>query len=323
MELVAIGSHAYACIQPDTGFGASNSGLVASGGGLVVDTLYDLGHTRRMMDLYATVRPDVARRVVNTHHNGDHCWGNQLFAEAGAEIIGHRLCADYFGKDSKPEVFVALAAAEDPPAPFAQLAQDLRDYDFHGITLTPPTTLIDTETDIDLDGLHARLIPVGPAHTPGDVVVHLPDEGILFTGDILFHQCTPIGWEGTFANWIGALRRLEALEPDVVVPGHGPLADVVGLAAMREYLEYVEAEASAAYDAGLTPMEAAARIELGPYAAWTQPERIMFQIDRAYRERQGVAWDAPLDVTRLFSEMAEWRALHAQPTPGGRPCAWA
>jgi len=72
------------------------------------------------------------------------------------------------------------------------------------IVLTPPTTLIDTDTVVDLDGLEAHLLYVGPAHTPGDVVVHLPTEGIVFTGDILFHHCTPIGWEGTFANWIAA-----------------------------------------------------------------------------------------------------------------------
>ncbi len=87
----------YACLlQPDTGLGASNSGFVDHGGGLVVDTLYDLPRTQRLIDLYATVAEAPARRLVNTHHNGDHCWGNQLFAEAGTEIIGHRLCAEYF-----------------------------------------------------------------------------------------------------------------------------------------------------------------------------------------------------------------------------------
>ncbi len=73
---------AYACLQPDTGLGASNSGLVNRDGGLVVDSMWDLPRTRAMIDLYATVAPEPARRLVNTHHNGDHCWGNQLFAEA-------------------------------------------------------------------------------------------------------------------------------------------------------------------------------------------------------------------------------------------------
>ena len=115
----------------------------------------------------------------------------------------------------------------------------MRDFDFTGIELTPPTTLIETDTELDLDGLAAQLLYVGPAHTPGDVVVHLPEQGVVFTGDILFHQCTPIGWEGTFANWIAALDRIEALEPAIVVPGHGPLADVDGLRELREYLAYV------------------------------------------------------------------------------------
>ena len=100
MELSQIGADVYACLQPDTGLGASNSGFVNRGGGLVVDTLYDLPRTQRMIDLYATVARDPARRLVNTHHNGDHCWGNQLFAEAGTEIIGHRLCAEWFGRDA-------------------------------------------------------------------------------------------------------------------------------------------------------------------------------------------------------------------------------
>ena len=96
MELTQIADDVYACTQPDTGLGASNSGLVDRGGGLVVDSLYDLPRTRRMIELYATVAADPARRLVNTHHNGDHCWGNQLFPQA--EIIGHRLCAANFKK---------------------------------------------------------------------------------------------------------------------------------------------------------------------------------------------------------------------------------
>jgi glyoxylase-like metal-dependent hydrolase (beta-lactamase superfamily II) len=307
MDLQRIGDDLYACVQPDTGFGASNSGFVDRAGGLVVDTLYDLGHTQRMIDLYATVQAEPARRLVNTHHNGDHCWGNQLFAELGTEIIGHRLCGEWFGRDASPELFVALAEADEVPDIFAELMDDLRDYDFRGIELTPPSTLVDGDTELDLDGTPAHLLYVGPAHTPGDVVVHLPEDGVVFTGDILFHRCTPIGWEGTFANWIAALERLEALEPQVVVPGHGPVTDVSGLRGLREYLTYVLAEATEGYEAGLSTLDAARRIELGEYAGWTEPTRLVFQVDRAYRELSGVPWDTPLEVTRLFTEMAALR----------------
>jgi len=311
MELSHIAPDVYACLQPDTGFGASNSGFVNRGGGLVVDTLYDLPRTQNMIDLYATVASDPARRLVNTHHNGDHCWGNQLFAALGTEIIGHRLCAEWFGRDATPELFVGLLAADRVPPAFEALAEAMRDFDFTGIELTPPTTLLDDDTVLDLDGLEARLLYVGPAHTPGDVVVHLPEYGIVFTGDILFHRCTPIGWEGTFDNWLAALQRLEDLEPAVVVPGHGPLADVEGLRDLRDYLAFVRDEARAAFDAGCTTLEAAQRIDLGPYGLWTEPERLAFQVDRVYRELQGTPWDTPVDTGRVFAEMATLRDQYA------------
>ncbi len=314
MDLTQIGAGLYACLQPDTGLGASNSGFVDHGGGLVVDTLYDLPRTRRLIDLYATVCTTPAQRLVNTHHNGDHCWGNQLFAELGTEIIGHRLCAEYFEREASPELFVSLCESDEVPPAFAALVAALADYDFHDIVLTPPTTLIEGDTQLDLDGLDVRLLYVGPAHTPGDVVVHLPTEGVVFTGDILFHRCTPLGWQGTFANWIAALERIEALQPATVVPGHGPLAGVDGVVDLRQYLIYVQGEARVGFDAGLSTLEAARRIDLGPYGLWTEPERLAFQLDRAYREFEGAAWDAPVDIAKVFTEMAALAADRALAT---------
>ena len=108
MELVEVGNDVYACLQEDTGLGKSNSGLVNRAGGLVVDTFWDLPHTREMIEQYARVWSAPAGRVVNTHRNGDHCWGNQLFPNA--EIIGHRLCAEEFEKES-PAMMEALRQA--------------------------------------------------------------------------------------------------------------------------------------------------------------------------------------------------------------------
>src|SRR5204863_9017344 len=156
----------------------------------------------------------------------------------------------------------------------AAFARRLADWDFAGIELRPPKTLIDERLTLDLDGIHADLIYVGPAHTAGDLIVHLPAERIVFTGDILFRLCTPIGWEGTYDRWIAALDRIVALEPDVVVPGHGPLCGVEGPREMKAYLQYVRGEAKRLFDRGLSAVDAAKRIDLGPYAGWTEPERI-------------------------------------------------
>ena len=303
MELRELARDVYACLQPDRGLGTSNSGLLNRGGGLVVDTFWDLPHTRQMIDTYARVWKAPARRVVNTHRNGDHCWGNQLFPDA--EIIGHRLCAAEFGKE-RPEFMQTLrnSGSSSDPA-LAAFARRLADWDFAGIELRSPQTLVDERLTIDLDGIHADLIYVGPAHTAGDLIVHLPAERIVFTGDILFRLCTPIGWEGTYDRWIAALDRIVALAPDVVVPGHGPVCGLEGPREMKAYLQYVRAESKRLFDRGLSAVDAAKRIDLGPYAGWTEPERIVFQVERAYRELRGEPFDAPIDVTPLFGAMHE------------------
>jgi glyoxylase-like metal-dependent hydrolase (beta-lactamase superfamily II) len=303
MELVEITRNVYACLQEDRGLGCSNSGLVNRGGGLVVDTFWDLPHTREMIEHYARVWPGAARRVVNTHHNGDHCWGNQLFSEA--EIIGHRLCAEGMAKES-PAMMQAMRGAVDSDDPaMAGLARGLAEFDFEGVELTPPTTLFDDRLDLELEGTRVELIYVGPAHTQGDVIVHLPDQRVLFTGDILFRLCTPIGWEGTYDRWIQALDEIVELDPEVIVPGHGPLCGTEGPREMKAYLEYVRAESKSYFDAGLSALDAAKKIDPGPYADWTEPHRILFNVERAYRELRGDAWDAPIDAPALFRGMAE------------------
>lgn len=303
MELREITAGVYACLQEDRGLGCSNSGLINRGGGLVVDTFWDLPHTRELIGFYSSVWPAPARRVLNTHHNGDHCWGNQLLPDA--EIIGHRLCAEAFGTES-PAAMQAMrnATGADNPAA-AGFAQRLRDWDFSGVELCPPTTLVDESMSLDLDGLRVDLLYVGPAHTQGDLIAHLPEAGVVFTGDILFRLCTPIGWEGSFAKWDEALARIEGLEADVIVPGHGPLCGIEGPREMREYLRYVRSESQRFFDAGLDALEAAKKLDLGPYADWTEPERLIFNVERAYREFRGEPPDAPVDTGRLFAGMYE------------------
>jgi glyoxylase-like metal-dependent hydrolase (beta-lactamase superfamily II) len=196
------------------------------------------------------------------------------------------------------------AGSSGDPA-IASFAAALAEWDFSDIELTPPATVFDDRLDLDLDGLRVELRYVGPAHTVGDVIVHLPAERVVFTGDILFRLCTPIGWEGTYAQWIAALDEIVALAPDVVVPGHGPLCGVEGPRELRAYLVYVREESRRHFDAGRSSLEAAKRIDLGPYAGWTEPERLFFNVERAYREFSGLPYDAPIDA------MATFRGVHA------------
>jgi glyoxylase-like metal-dependent hydrolase (beta-lactamase superfamily II) len=305
LGLVKLYDRSYAYLQKDEGLGWSNAGMVRGRNSvLLVDTLFDLKLTKAMLDLFARRVGKPIRWVVNTHHNGDHCWGNQLVADA--EIIAHRMFPDEMKKMS-PELVQAMKTAPTDDPGLALFQKAMEPFDFSGITLTPPTRLIDDGLTLEVDDREVRLIHVGPAHTSTDVIVFFPDEKVLYAGDIIFRLCTPLGWEGTFDNWLAALDKIVALGPRKIVPGHGPLCGAEGATEMKEYLQYVYGEARTCFDREMTINEASKKIDPGPYARWTEPERIVFNVARAYREFRGEPHDAPVDFMEMASIMAEIR----------------
>jgi glyoxylase-like metal-dependent hydrolase (beta-lactamase superfamily II) len=152
-------------------------------------------------------------------------------------------------------------------------------------------------------GRTVDLVEVGPAHTAGDVIVHLPESGAVFTGDILFIGGTPLIWDGPVQNWLDACDRILDLDCDVIVPGHGPLTDAGGVRDTAGYLRFVRDEATARHRAGLSATEAAWDIDLGAYADWGEAERIALNVDAVYREIDP-AHESP-GVLALFTLMAE------------------
>jgi glyoxylase-like metal-dependent hydrolase (beta-lactamase superfamily II) len=298
-----LGNGCFAWLQPDGGWGWSNAGLVTdAGASLLVDTLFDLALTREMLAAMRRATPAAARigALVNTHANGDHCYGNALVREA--EIIASKATAEEMA-EVPPAVMQSLlenAAQLGPAGEFFRRV--FGSFDFRGIEPVLPTRTFEGELELAVGGKRVRLLEVGPAHTRGDVLVHSPQDRIVFTGDILFIEGTPIVWEGPIANWIRACETIEAMDVDVVVPGHGPLTDRAGARRVREYLAFVHAAARERYDAGLPASEAARDIELGAYKDWRDPERIAVNVESAYREFRGSAdRSSPLE---LFARMA-------------------
>ncbi len=305
MEIKEIAKDIYACMQVDNGFGWSNSGFVNHGGGLVVDTFWDLPRTRKMMELYGNIGKMPPRYLVNTHHNGDHTWGNQLFKDS--EIIAHTLCAESMKKDVTPEILQAFITAPELPPEMKWFIDDIKTFDYSEVEVTLPTRLIDDRLDLDLDGISCHIIYVGPAHTPSDLIVYLPETGVVFGGDVLWCNCTPLGWEGSFEKWIGAINYVLSLEPEVIVPGHGPICGIKETKDLRDYFELVYTGSKDSYDKGLSPIEAAKCLDLGHYEKWTEPERLVFNVNRAYREFNGEPWDTPVDASNMFNEGYELR----------------
>jgi len=308
--LVEVADGCFAYLQPDGGWCLSNAGLLrGSGASLLVDTLTDLPSTAAML---AAMKPltDTApiRTLAITHGNLDHYFGNQLVE--GAEIVASAGTAHEMAEGPTPETMAAMLAIEDPTLG-GYLRHAFGRFDWSGIDVTLPTRTFEDRLTIDAGGRRAELMMIGPAHTAGDTICHLPDEKVAYTGDLLFIFGTPIVWAGPYAGWIRACDLLLSLDCDVYVPGHGPLTDRRGVEGIKAYLQFVHGEARARFDAGMTARDAVFDIDLGPYAEWGDSERLAINVLAAYREFAPTPPAAPTMV-ELFGLMAELAATRAQ-----------
>jgi cyclase len=299
-----LGNSVYAYLQPDGTWGWSNAGIVTSGDtSLLIDTLYDLRLTQDMLDTMRKSIPAAAHidMVVNTHSNGDHCYGNQLVADA--QIIASASTAQEMIEGISPNQLAALL--KEAPQ-FGQLGQYLgriyEPFNFENITLTPPTKTFEGDFSLQVGDKLVHLVEVGPAHTRGDTLVHIPADRVVFTGDILFIGGHPIIWAGPTSNWLRACDRILAMDVETIVPGHGPITDKKGVAEIKGYLEYIYQETQKRYEAGMSAQEAARDIPPDKYATWTDGERIVVNVASIYRELSGDQTQP--DLIALYVQMA-------------------
>ena len=299
-----LGNGLWAYLLPDGSWGWSNAGLIVDGDQtLLVDTLFDLKLTAAMLDEMRRSIPAAAHigTLVNTHHNGDHTFGNQLVE--GAQIIATNATK----LEMKPEEPARYQHMKTHPhnrgAEF--IAELFRPFDFTGIDMRMPDKTFSGELTVKVGDKTVHLIEVGPAHTRGDTLVHVPGDRAVFTGDILFNQGTPIAWAGPVSNWVRACDRILAMDVDVVVPGHGPIADKAVVREMRGYLQFVIDEARRRYDKGMSARDAAFDIQLGRYASLGDSERIVVTVWNLFQEFSGKHTEP--DIFALFEMMADYR----------------
>lgn len=309
-----LGNGVYAYTQLPGSWGWSNAGLITDGGeSLLVDTLFDLRVTSDMLDEMRRAVPGARRigTVVNTHGNGDHCYGNALLADS--EIIGTRGCVEDLQESPASRIHLLLRAggllqrfgsggrvlARALSAVGVQAVTNLldatelalpafADFDFSSIESTPPNRVFAGQLDLFVGDKPVTLIELGPAHTRGDAVVFSPNDRTVFTGDLLFKDSHPIIWEGPVSSWIGALHRLLEMDIETVVPGHGPLTDKGGLREGLHYLEVLSDEARRRYDAGMSFDDAVRDITLDEFKGWLDPERVYVNVQTLYRDFAGM-----------------------------------
>jgi len=305
--LFETGNGIYAYLQPDGGWGWSNAGLISDGGeSLLVDTLFDARLTREMLAIMADaagVGADDIGTIVNTHANGDHTHGNGCCQHA--EVIASEASAKEMDELPAAALAQIMAMAEEMGPAGKYLASIFGSFDFTDVAEKAPTQTFSGEYHLTVGNKKVDLIEVGPAHTQGDVLVHIPENRTVFTGDILFIEGTPIMWAGPVANWIAACDKIIDWQPETIVPGHGPLTDIAGVRRVQDYLAFIDGEARQRYDAGLSARDAAHDIALGDFSSWGDAERIAVNVDTLYREYAGD--DTPPNPVELFALMAELR----------------
>jgi cyclase len=336
---VAPGVHAW--LQPNGSWGESNACLVVGdGASLLVDTLWDVRLTARMLD---AMRPLVERApiatVVNTHSDGDHWWGNQLVA--GAEIVATQAAADVMAGQSPAEMLrfgrlgAALRLAGRVAVPYPKrddaraigrfVGGVLAPFRFGEVRLTRPTRTFRGELALEVGGREVRLREVGPAHTPGDLVVHVPDARTVVAADILFIDVTPVMWAGPVERWLAALEWLIESNAETFVPGHGPVCGTAEIERLADYWRWLEPAALRRLAAGASPPAVARELVLGDelaergFADWSDPERAIINVRTIDAHRQGVArLPGPRDYVDAFSRMALLARDRGEPA-GRRP----
>ena len=283
---VEVADRVFAYIQPDGSWWLNNTGFVIGAEDVVaIDATSTERRTRALLDAIRDVTPRPVRTLVNTHHHGDHTNGNCLFTDA--TVVGHRRCRD----GVLAQVIGGLDAVFGP-------------VDWGALTIRAPEVVFDDVLTVYAGDVRIDLCYIGtPAHTTNDIVAWLPEQKVLFTGDLVFNGGTPFMLMGSVAGVLEALPRLREFGAETLVPGHGPVCDPLSIDDVERYARYVIDLAAAARSAGLSPLQAVAETDLGEFADWHDRERIVGNLHRAMAELGGLERGGPIDILAAFGDM--------------------
>ena len=267
-KLVEVADGVYAYIQGRGEWFVNNAGLiVCEEFSVVVDSVCNEQRAKEMISQFREVTAKDFRILINTHGHPDHVWTNHLF---DAVAVAHEM-----GRQETLMAFVEIYQSLFP------------DLDFSGAKITPQNITFESRMKLYNDA-EMQIIHPGVAHTRGDCYIYIPQKKVVFCGDLLFAKpCTPLAVGGSVRGSVNALRELLNLDAKIYVPGHGGLAGEEHLVEAIEYFEFVWEEAKERHERGMGWYEAAMDIDLGEYAKWSEAERIVGNVARAYAEIEG------------------------------------
>lgn len=287
-----LGNGFYTYVQLDGGWGLNNCGIfVGAEEVLLVDTVFTENRAHALADTISELAGRPVRTVINTHHHGDHTYGNFAFSEA--TIIGQHRCRE-----------AVLATGFETTKWFPGV-------DFGDISLVPPSVTFEDSLAVHCDGMRLDLRATSvPAHTNNDITVWVEELGLLFAGDLVFNGGTPFVVMGSIEGLKQSLTVLRRYDIRTLVPGHGPVCGPEVIQDQLHYLDFVQELAQSSFDAGVAPLQAARHADLGRFAGWTDTERLVGNLHRAHSELRGEPLGFPLDYDTIVDEMVEFNDGH-------------
>jgi glyoxylase-like metal-dependent hydrolase (beta-lactamase superfamily II) len=263
MTVVKVSAHSY-YVQGQAGVVStanegfnSNAGFVVTGDGVVVfDTLGTPALGMQLRRLIARTTSQPVKRVILSHYHSDHFYGVQAFQRQGVDIWAHALVRDYLATDA-------------PAARLAERRSSLAPWVNDKTRVVAPTRYLGEDTRFAMGGLHFRILHVGPAHTPEDLMLMVDEDRVLFAGDLVFAGRVPFAADGNVGSWIESLGRVLPLKPRIIVTGHGPYSTdaVADLTQTHDYLAYLRQAMKSAFDDGVDFETAYAKADWSRFAA--------------------------------------------------------
>ncbi len=249
MELRKVSEHVY-FVQGKAGIATDNEGFISNAGvvitddGIVIiDSLGTPSLAWKLLGLIREVSDKPIVRVIATHYHADHIYGLQVFEEQGAEIWAPAGAENYLRSENAAERLEERRLSLDP-----WVNDDTR--------LVEPDRYIEGREIFELGGVKMTVVPVGAAHSDGDLTVFVEPDKVLFSGDIIFEGRIPFMGDANSRHWLEVLEHMEQRKLAALVPGHGAMARDPNraIADMRHYLAYLRKSMGAAVEE-LIPFE--------------------------------------------------------------------
>ncbi len=282
-KVVKVNDRIYALLGPmelpnkeNQGYMVNSTLIIGDHGAILVDTGFTDEIGAHLAKAIAKITPKPVVHIINTHHHGDHTFGNAAFPQA--KVISSEMCRKL------------LMEGE---ADWLATVENAVGRKFPNTHAVPASQVYarNSKTELTLDGVKMVFWVPEAAHTQGDMMVWLPDDQVLLAGDILVNEVTPNFRDAQVKEWIHALAQIQEVPAKTVIPGHGPLMSLTDVAAMHARMAKLYAGIEAGYKDGLTDSEIRNKLDL---SAWQKlhhfKEQMGGNINKAYLEVEAAAF---------------------------------